>query len=93
MIRRAVREGGVSLVEDFLYCDTIQLSNPPRKIGDRIITDIYSGELIQAINAVRMRLPHLQPEELIKETGIQLGYPRVGPTIRSVLSGLIDGNS
>ena len=93
MIQGAVREGVVSRVEDFLCFNTIQLSNPPRRRGDREIGDISPTELTKAINVVRTHLPYLQLDELIKEITTQLGYSRVGPTIRSVLSGLIDGNS
>jgi len=88
-IRRAALDGTVGRVDDFLCIDSIQFSNPPRKAGDRGITEISERELKSAIDVVRTHSPSLQPDGLIQEVKNHLGYTRFGPKIRVVLENLV----
>ena len=88
-ISRAVLDGTVGRVDDFLCIDPVQFSNPPRKRGDREITEISRRELTKAIDAVRTLFPNLQRNELIQEIKNQLGYTRFGPKIKLMLEDLV----
>ncbi len=66
-ISRAVLDGTVGRVDEFLCIDSVQFSNPPRNRGDREITEISKRELTKAADTVRTLLPSLQRDELIQE--------------------------
>jgi hypothetical protein len=88
-VNGTVRALAIDRSGDFFYIDGDQFSNTPRKAGDRTITEIHSDELRAAINTVKAGLPTLSKDALIKEVARQLGYLRVGPTIRSTLGELV----
>ena len=93
VIRKAVLDSTVGRVDDFLCIDPNQFSNPPRKAGDRAITEISQRELNSAINVVQARTHPRRRDDLVKEVATQLGYTRVGGTIKSVLEAQIDESS
>ena len=88
-IRSAVRDGNIGRIDDFLCIDSMQFSYPARQAGDRKITEISQRELSKAISVVLAQKPSLQRDQLIKEVVTQLGYDKVGSTIKSVLENLV----
>jgi len=89
VISRGVRDRNIVRIDDFLCIEPSQFSNAPRIAGDRSINEISPRELTKAIDVARTVNPSLQPDELVKEVATQLGYSKVGSTIKRVLDGIV----